>query len=478
MRFRFRARFMPLVTLAILGLLLAACSDQPAAVQAVPVETAAVSGAQTDFLIVAKGNLKKGLEAVAAANGDSLRVISQGAGLAAVTTANPDAYAKFGSVVRDVRVQWLEPVENVALEIDAGSPPFSDSTDTYFNLQWGHTAVGAVEAWDAGVRGAGVTVAVLDTGFDTDHPDLAPKISPLSVDFTGEGLTYALPDPFSHGTHTAGTIGAAENGRGTIGIAPDVTLLLVKVLGDEGSGSFEDVMSGIIYATDNGADIINMSLGALFYKSGFWDDMGTADPADDVWVSARDVAEFKNAMTAAIRYATQRGVLVVASAGNDAINFDGAGALITLPGSAPGVITVGASAPTGWLPQLAANQEPKFDVLASYSNYGRSHLDFTAPGGDTAYPGNETCRVSGILQYCYVFDLVFSTGNGGYYWSGGTSMAAPHVAGVAALILSEYGGSGSLKLAKLEAQLRSRALDVGQPGNDAEFGKGMIHTGY
>ena len=134
MRFRFRARFMPLVTLAILGLLLAACSDQPAAVQAVPVETAAVSGMQTDFLIVGKGNLNKGLEAVAAANGDSLRVISQGAGLAAVTTANPDAYAKFGSVVRDVRVQWLEPVENVALEIDAGSPPFSDSTDTYFNL--------------------------------------------------------------------------------------------------------------------------------------------------------------------------------------------------------------------------------------------------------------------------------------------------------------------------------------------------------
>ncbi len=477
MRFRSRVRFLPLVTLALFGLLLAACSDQTATVQAVPLESAAVRGAQSDYLIVAKGNLKKGLEAVAAANGDSLRVISQGAGLAAVTTANPDAYAKFGSVVRDVRVQWLEPVENVALEIDAGSPPFSDSTDVYFNLQWGHTAVGAVEAWEAGVRGGGVTVAILDTGFDLDHPDLAPNISPLSVDFTGEGLAYTLPDTFSHGTHTAGTVGAAQNGRGTIGIAPDASLMLVKVLGDAGSGSFEAVMSGIIYAADNGADIINMSLGALFYKAGFWDDMGTEDPADDEWVSARDVAELKNAMAAAIRYATQKGVLVVASAGNSAINFDGAGALITLPGSAPGVITVGASAPTGWIPQLIAGQEPKFDVLASYSNFGRSHLDFTAPGGDTAYPGNELCRVV-VTQYCYVLDLVFSTGNGGYYWSGGTSMAAPHVAGVAALILSEYGGSGSLKLAQLEAQLRSRAVDVGQPGNDAEFGMGMIHTGY
>lgn len=487
-----RVRSLPLLVL-VLGLLLAACSDEAALEaaaleEATLLEAAALDGAPAaEYIIVAKGNLKKDLAAVAAANGDSLRIISQGAGLAAVTTGNPNAYAKFGAVVPDVHVQWIDPIESVALEVDAGSPPFSDSEDFYFNLQWGHTAVGAVEAWEAGVRGAGVTVAVLDTGFDLDHPDLEPNISPLSTDFTGEGLQYIVDDTFSHGTHTAGTIGAVENGFGTIGVAPDVDLLLVKVLSDiTGSGSFSDVMSGIIYAADHGADIINMSLGAVLDKSGFWSDPNTPDdPSDDVWVSAREVNELKNAMAAAVRYATQKGVLVVASAGNSAIDFDGAGAVISLPASAPGVLRIGASAPTGWIPQLIDGQEPAFDVLASYSNYGRSHLSFSAPGGDAMYevdvPDEDLswCNVSGVVNPCYVFDLVFSTGNGGWYWSGGTSMAAPHVAGVAALILSEHGGSGSLKPAQLEAQLRSRAkAATGQRGNDPHFGMGLVHTGY
>jgi lantibiotic leader peptide-processing serine protease len=114
---------------------------------------------------------------------------------------------------------------------------------------------------------------VLDTGFDLTHPDLAPNINfALNQNFVaGEMLQYGLPNVFSHGSHTAGTIGAAENAFGTIGVAPDVELVLVKVLGDAGSGSFADVISGIVHAADVGADIINMSFGAYLPKRGIYD---------------------------------------------------------------------------------------------------------------------------------------------------------------------------------------------------------------
>ena len=123
-------------------------------------------------------------------------------------------------------VNWLPPQTNVAFEEDFGNPPNSGDNDTRFDLQWGHDAVDAPEAWTEGFRGAGARVAVLDTGFDLDHPDLAPNINfTLSKNFVaGETLSYALPDPFSHGTHVAGTIAAADNAFGTIGVAPQAEL--------------------------------------------------------------------------------------------------------------------------------------------------------------------------------------------------------------------------------------------------------------
>jgi len=94
------------------------------------------------------------------------------------------------------------------------------------------------------------------------------------------------------------------------------------------------------------------------------------------------------------------------------------------------------------------------------------------------YPTDEPCLVAGLLRPCWVFDLVFSTGNQSWYWAAGTSMAAPHASGVAALILSEYGGSGSLKPAQLERELIRRAADLGLPGRDPVHGRGAVQSGY
>lgn len=344
----------------------------------------------------------------------------------------------------------------------AGLPPESGDDDELLDLQWGHVAVGALEAWDAGVRGQGVRVAVLDTGFDLDHPDLAPNINlGLSRDFTGEGLDYAPSDVFSHGTHVAGTIAAADNGQGTIGVAPEAELVLVKVLADRPEDNdglevlFSEVLAGFYYATSVDADVISMSLGIDLPRT-------------------RDVTALAVVMNKAMNYAYHQGTTVVVAAGNAAADMDGDGDMVRFLASAPHVIGVSAFAPVGW-----ATPDWDGDLFrpTSYTNYGTSMIDLSGPGGDVRYPGDESCTVAGLERPCFYFDLVFSTGgNDGYYWEAGTSMATPHVAGVAALIISEHGGD--LKPQHVLRELRQRALDKGKPGADDFHGRGAVHTGY
>ncbi|MBI5670707.1 MAG: S8 family serine peptidase [Chloroflexi bacterium] len=451
------------------------------------VTTVQAQSAGRSYLITAQGNsLPANLEAqVRAAGGVLTRTYPQ-LGIAVASSSNPNftrSIRGVRSVVPNVIVQWVDPTREVRYAFDGefGNPPTSGDDDTRFDLQWGHDAVNAPEAWNAGVRGAGVRVAVLDTGFDTDHPDLAPNINfALSASFVpGEGLTYALPDPFSHGSHTAGTIAAADNGRGTIGVAPEAELVLVKVLRDSGSGAFDWVISGIVHAANVDADVINMSLGAVLVRSGFLDDNGTPNPADDVFVTAREVAELVNAVNRATTYAYQMGTTVIASAGNEAIDFDHSANVIHIPSGGPHVLSISATTPIGWAVDPA---NAFLDYPTSYTNFGQSGIDFAAPGGDVLYPGNENCTIAGLTRPCWVFDLVFSTGSNlnpalaSYYWSGGTSMAAPHVSGIAALIISENGGS--MHPAQVEAALRARADDLGKPGNDDFYGAGRVSSGY
>ena len=445
---------------------------------AISATTFAQSSARS-YIITASGNkLPTNLEAKVKAAGGVLDTRMDGIGLAVATSSAPNFAKKLEktagirSVVPNLTLQWIDPDRTVVeLEPDAGNPPISGDDDFFFDLQWGHDAVDAPEAWEAGARGAGVRVAVLDTGFDLDHPDLAPNINmALSADMTGEGLGYTLPDPFSHGTHVAGTIAAADNAFGTIGVAPEAELVLVKVLSDAGSGSFEDVIEGILYAADADADVINMSLGAAIYKNG--------DPNDpDGPYTAREAQELKNAIARAVAYAHKNGTTVITSAGNAANDGDHDKALIHIPSDAPQAISIAATAPIGW----AVDPLNTFlDNPASYTNFGQSVIDFAAPGGDAAYPGNENCLIAGLVRPCWVFDLVFSTGSNlnpalaSYYWSAGTSMAAPHASGVAALIIGANGGD--MAPAQVEAALRASADDLGKPGNDDFYGAGRVNA--
>jgi len=411
------------------------------------------------YLVIASSNtLPGGLAgSIADAGGELVTSISE-IGVA-VAVSSDGSFMKNASkikgikdVVPDPEIRLIDPVMPFyELTAEASSPPLTGDDDFYFDYQWGHTAIEATEAWEEGYRGAGVRVGVIDGGFDLDHPDLEPNINlGLSKDFTGEGLQYVFGDAFSHGSHTAGTIAAADNAFGTIGVAPEAELVLIKVLSDTtGSGSSSDVMQGIIYAASVDCDVINLSLGAVVYKSAYGFD-----------VPASYIAAYKNAYNRAVNYAYQMGTTVVAAAGNDGVDFDHAADLVHLPSGASNALSVSATGPIGWIFDYTTD----LDVLAPYSNYGQKVIDFAAPGGlyelfDS--PG-------------WQYDMVFSTGNGGWYWSAGTSMAAPHVTGVAALIIGKNGGS--MSPAQVKAVLKASSDDLGKPGKDDAYGYGRVNA--
>ncbi|ACZ37577.1 S8 family peptidase [Sphaerobacter thermophilus] len=438
---------------------------------------ASAAGPARSYLILTQGNnIPPGLASQVESQGGTVTRAIPEVGVLVAQSADAGFASKAArlggvrSVVPNVKLRWTQPVAPVTLSAAEAAAIEADGvTDPFLALQWGHTAVKAQEAWAKGVRGAGVRVAVLDTGIDASHPDLAGQVNQeLSISFVpGEDWTHTPGTGFSHGTHVAGTIAAAADGSGAVGIAPEAELVGVKVLSDaEGTGTFEAVIAGIVYAANIDADIINMSLGAVLARSGYCDEEGC--------VSAREVQELMTALGRATTYAYQQGTTIIASAGNDAINGDKDKDGLHVPSDAPHVLSISATGPLGW----ALDPSTDLDVPAFYTNYGRSVIDFAAPGGNVDFALEESgllCFVAGALAPCWVFDLVFSTiEDGGYGWAAGTSMAAPHVSGVAALIISQNGGS--MKPQHVERDLRAAADDLGQPGNDPFYGKGRVNA--
>jgi len=398
-------------------------------------------------------------------------------GIATVRSDDPDFAGKaakisgVGSVVRDLHIQWYAPEKMKQLEagaLSAGAdapntnPPSSADNDPFFFLQWGHTAIQAPAAWNAGARGRGVKVAVLDGGFHLNHPDLKDNIIYSRSFVPGENAQMQGAG-FSHGTHVAGTVAALDNNIGVIGVAPEAKLLLIKVLGDGGSGDFSWMLAGILDAVAQGADVINMSLGAYIPRNGKF-------VADDGSVinDTKAVQELVTAINKVTTYATQQGVTVISSAGNSAIDGNKDKSGMSIPSGAPNVISISATAPIGW---YYAPLTVDLDRVASYTNFGTPDVSFAAPGGDFAYPGDE---LSALGIPVWALDMVLSTATPqGYSWSAGTSMASPHAAGVAALIIGRYGKIGPKQV---EARLRASADDLGKPGRDPFYGHGRVNA--
>lgn len=261
--------------------------------------------------------------------------------------------------------------------------------DTYYSQMWGLSKLESSNAWDITTGSTNVIVAVLDTGIWKEHPDLPSAniiMTPSQVYVNWDSIDFN-----GHGTHVAGTIGAATNNDlGVSGINWNVKLMAVQVLDDDGIGSDYTIENGIKYAADHGVKVINLSLG-----------------------SQNKCANVPTTQTV-INYARSKGVTVVVAAGNE--NQDASN---VTPASCTGVITVGATTNS--------------DTRASYSNYG-SIVDIAAPGGQ--FPPNctqDTCIHSTGTHVDIAAEIRYY----GYWLDAGTSMAAPHVSGVAALLLAK-----------------------------------------
>ena len=469
-----------------LGLLAALCVTIASAPAPARAQAPATASPSRSFLIVADGSsLPAGLAAnVAAVDGSVTNTIPQiGVAVASSSAAGFQSRAAQISGVRSV-------VPNVALTrldrdgevVAAANPPSSGDDDDRFALQWGLDAIDAPEAWNAGYRGAGVRVAVLDSGIASASPDLAPNLNTaLSKSFVpGEAYDFVAPGPFNHGTYVAGIIAAADNTYGVMGVAPSAEIVAVKIYSPlTERATWESILAGIVYAADIDADVINLSIENVvpYWQHGYLDDMGTADPSDDVFRSADEVAETRYLLGRATTYAYRHGATLVAAAGNHAIDFDRTADQLTFPAMAPHVIAVSALAPEGW----CANPNTDLDVKASYTNFGRSVIDFAAPGGDEDFPYTFPCTLMTARGPATLpvarFDLVLSAGVPPFsraVYGGGTSAAAPHVSAVAALIIGKHGGS--LPPAQVKQELRSSADDLGQPGHDETYGAGRVNA--
>jgi len=343
--------------------------------------------------------------------------------------------------------------------------------DTFSPFQWDLRQTGVTDAHAITGGSPAVLVGDLDSGVDYEHPDLRENLDLENSASCLGGVPNQAPDPITgrlpfddtlgHGTHTAGTIAAADNGLGTVGVAPNVRLASVKVADSAGKIYPEAAICGFMWAATHGFDVTNNSYSV---------DKHVLDPArpERNGFYCRDDRGERVVITAlrrAVSFAMRRGVTVVASAGNnntDLANPPAGNQCLRLPVELPGVVGVSSESPI---------RQKTFN-----SNYGLGVIDLTAPGGDPLQPAlppavpmptgqvlstwptrlaaQPGVRLDGVAPYRNMF---------------GTSSAAAHVSGVAALLISRYGDNsprnGRVKPRKVAAMLMSGATPIACPPN-------------
>jgi subtilisin family serine protease len=465
------------------ALTIAGCSERvtpPTSVPDLKPSLSVTDDAPTYVLLASGDSLSPGMADEVAAAGGTIVSALDPIGVIVATSSDPEFASKAAaipgieSVTPDMMVEWVQPpsvVEGEEVDLATVVDEQSHSIgghETFRLVQWAPDAVSAPAAWNAGHQGAGARVAILDGGIHSTHVDLDGNLD------VARSRSFVPGRPFNsdvgtlwHGTHVAGIVAAKANNIGTVGIAPKATLIGVKVL-HAGSGAFSWVISGVVYAATPiaeggaGAHIINMSLGAQFPLEG------------------SEAAQLIAALNRATTYATDRGVTVIAAAGNNAIDLDHTANTVFVPAQSANVLAVSATGPMGW--GLDATVNP--DRPASYTNFGQSAINLAGPGGDFVLPGNAVCQkprlpTGTVTQFCWVFDMVMAPcrgtppSNSSYCWAAGTSMASPAVAAVAALIVGKY---GPLPPGDLRARLKNAADDLGKPGNDDYYGGGRVNA--
>lgn len=413
--------------------LLSACSDQqpvapgaPAAVR--PALTLTQPTGRPDrYLVSFKGVEPATFAAQVQALGGTIERRVPGVKVATVSGIGAAGAASLGKSVgveflaQDLVVQFIPaPTITSSQLVNLANPgPKAQGTDQsgaafYGTFQWNIRQVSANTAWGTTPGGSGELVCVLDTGIDPDHLDLNGKVDPtLLTSFISAPLFAGDLDPLDynfHGTATAGYI--TTNGIAIASVAPDARLCSAKTLNVLGSGSFADLIAAIVWAADNKADVINMSSGGYIDQN---------IPGGEFLVKL---------VQRAVDYATDKGAVLVAAAGNSAINLDeDAKNFLFIPAQLKNVVSVGATAPFN---------QTNFDGLASYSNFGgRTGVDLMAPGGD-GVSGNV---LDFDLTACseYQLTLPFACGFNSYVFVTGTSESSPHVAAAAAVVESKTG---------------------------------------
>lgn len=329
-------------------------------------------------------------------------------GVLTVSGLSDDALASLAArgdveaVEADQRVRMIPPLGALGTQRLTAQ---TDQSGAFFfpAFQWNMRQIRADKAWLVTHQGAGALVCILDTGIDPDHIDLAGKIDlGLSTSFVDSEPDVL--DRAGHGTFVAGII--SSNGLGVASVAPDARLCALKVLDQTGVGSFSDLIAAIVYAAQHHVDVINMSLNAYFP------------------IQTRDDLELVAAVQRAIDFALRRGTLPVAAAGNDTANLaTDPRNFISIPAQLRGVVSVGATAPINQM---------DFDRIAGYSDVGFPGVDVFAPGGDFI-PG-QSVQQDLIISPC---SGLVCGGEDIYLIGAGTSFAAPHVAGQAAVIISD-----------------------------------------